>query len=380
MAGGGVRRIVALVACGLLATLAAALAHPAVAPAKRGLVTGFADDWLGTRPAIRPNVPPGWTGPLRRGPGSYASISLGVPSRPSAAPRSHQPRQRLLRLLGDRRGGARCRSPWSRRAPDDLRRPGLGRGHRGARRRQLRAPGSRTPPTSPTSCGRSRHATRVASTPTAPARRRRFLPCRRCRSGTSPTSHQLLRRNTRADRPQPRPLPGDAQRRLRGGEGGGPEDARGHRRHLPLWRCPRRQSGPTRAVSGEQVLCVHETKKKKKKKKKGASKRVFVRTQNCPAPVRFDVLAHHPINTSGGPRRSAINPDDASSPDLDRIVRVLRGAETAGTVSAGSASGLGDGDLVGQQPAEPRGRPPRYPGALDRAGALSGSGRTARAS
>ena len=43
MAGGGVRRVVALVACGLLATLVVALAHPAGAPAKHSLVTGFAD-------------------------------------------------------------------------------------------------------------------------------------------------------------------------------------------------------------------------------------------------------------------------------------------------------------------------------------------------
>src|SRR5215207_2380501 len=43
MAGGRVERVVALLACGLLVTLAAALAHPAAAPAKRGLLTGFAD-------------------------------------------------------------------------------------------------------------------------------------------------------------------------------------------------------------------------------------------------------------------------------------------------------------------------------------------------
>src|SRR5512132_3918062 len=41
MADGGVRRIVVLVGCALLATLATALAHPVVAPAKHGLVTGF---------------------------------------------------------------------------------------------------------------------------------------------------------------------------------------------------------------------------------------------------------------------------------------------------------------------------------------------------
>ena len=47
------------------------------------------------------------------------------------------------------------------------------------------------------------------------------------------------------------------------------------------------------------------------------------------------MLAHHPINTSGGPRRHAINSNDASSADLDRIARVLRAAERAGTVLPG---------------------------------------------
>ena len=81
------------------------------------------------------------------------------------------------------------------------------------------------------------------------------------------------------------------------------------------------------------LLCVQQVKKKKKKR--GASKPVFVRAQNCRAPARFDVLAHNPINTSGGATRSAIHPDDASSPDLDRIMRVLRAAERAGTVLPG---------------------------------------------
>ncbi len=106
-----------------------------------------------------------------------------------------------------------------------------------------------------------------------------------------------------------------------------------------------------------EVLCVHETKKKKKKKKKGASKRVFVRTQNCPAPARFDVLAHHPINTSGGPRRAAINPDDASSADLDRIVRVLRGAEAAGTVLPGRHPVWADEFWWDSNPPNPAGAP-----------------------
>ena len=48
---------------------------------------------------------------------------------------------------------------------------------------------------------------------------------------------------------------------------------------------------------------------------------------NCPSRAKFDVLAHHPINTSGGPRRSAVNPDDASTPDLKHVVKTLRAAE-----------------------------------------------------
>ena len=99
------------------------------------------------------------------------------------------------------------------------------------------------------------------------------------------------------------------------------------------------------------LLCVQQVKKKKKKR--GASKPAFVRTRNCPAPAKFDVLAHNPINTSGGATRSAINPDDASSPTwIGSCVYCARGARRDG--SAGSASALGDGELVGQQPAELR--------------------------
>ncbi|MGH2950599.1 MAG: cellulase family glycosylhydrolase [Solirubrobacterales bacterium] len=46
--------------------------------------------------------------------------------------------------------------------------------------------------------------------------------------------------------------------------------------------------------------------------------------------ARFDVLAHHPINTSGGPRRSAIHRDDVSTPDLHHLRRLLRAAERRG--------------------------------------------------
>jgi hypothetical protein len=53
----------------------------------------------------------------------------------------------------------------------------------------------------------------------------------------------------------------------------------------------------------------------------------------CPERPRFDVLAHHPINTSGGPFRSALHPDDASTPDMGKLRRVLRAAERRGTVA-----------------------------------------------
>jgi hypothetical protein len=91
----------------------------------------------------------------------------------------------------------------------------------------------------------------------------------------------------------------------------------------------------------QRVLCVHSTKTKKKKKKgkkgkSGASQRKFVRTPGCPGRANFDVFAHHPIsNTGRGPQESGPHRNDASTPDLGRVVRVLRGAESAGTVLPG---------------------------------------------
>jgi hypothetical protein len=54
--------------------------------------------------------------------------------------------------------------------------------------------------------------------------------------------------------------------------------------------------------------------------------------KKCPALPRMDVLAHHPITTSGGPRSSAIHKDDIAMPDFDRLNRVLRAAERQGQV------------------------------------------------
>jgi hypothetical protein len=68
-----------------------------------------------------------------------------------------------------------------------------------------------------------------------------------------------------------------------------------------------------------KVLCLKDRKR--------------LRPKRCPAKAKFDVLAHHPINTSGGPRRSAIHPDDASTPDVKHLRKILRKAEKAGRVS-----------------------------------------------
>ena len=51
----------------------------------------------------------------------------------------------------------------------------------------------------------------------------------------------------------------------------------------------------------------------------------------CATPARFDVLSHHPYSV-GGPTRKALNADDVSVPDLDKLVRPLRQAERTGRV------------------------------------------------
>jgi hypothetical protein len=56
--------------------------------------------------------------------------------------------------------------------------------------------------------------------------------------------------------------------------------------------------------------------------------------KHCKA-AKFDVLAHNPINTSGGPNRSALDPDDVSTSDLHNLVTVLRAAERAHKVKPG---------------------------------------------
>jgi hypothetical protein len=56
-----------------------------------------------------------------------------------------------------------------------------------------------------------------------------------------------------------------------------------------------------------------------------------VRPARCKHPAHLDVLAHNPINV-GRPKRHAFNRNDASTPDLRRIERILRKARRTGRV------------------------------------------------
>jgi hypothetical protein len=54
-----------------------------------------------------------------------------------------------------------------------------------------------------------------------------------------------------------------------------------------------------------------------------------LKTQKCRKPAKFDIAAHNPINI-GKPQRHAINRDDASTPDISKIKRVVRKAIKTG--------------------------------------------------
>ena len=89
----------------------------------------------------------------------------------------------------------------------------------------------------------------------------------------------------------------------------------------------------------QDLLCVHPVTRKLKPKhgRRGKVKRRFVRTADCPAPAKFDVLAHHPIDNSGaGPIAHGPLPGDVTTPDLGRIVDILRAGERAGTTLPGT--------------------------------------------
>jgi MYXO-CTERM domain-containing protein len=87
----------------------------------------------------------------------------------------------------------------------------------------------------------------------------------------------------------------------------------------------------------EDFLCVHAVKSKKKGKKGKKSKKVrYVRTAGCTGKPVFDVFAHQAIdNTGKGPLESGPTKWDVSTPDMGRLVPLLRAAERLGTVSGG---------------------------------------------
>ncbi len=55
----------------------------------------------------------------------------------------------------------------------------------------------------------------------------------------------------------------------------------------------------------------------------------------CAIKPAFDIFSDHPIDTSGGPRTSAVNRDDLATPDLHRLRDVLRAAEREHTIAGG---------------------------------------------
>lgn len=55
-----------------------------------------------------------------------------------------------------------------------------------------------------------------------------------------------------------------------------------------------------------------------------------LRPRPCPAEVRFDVAAHHPI--TGAPRSRPDHRDDATIPDLKRVRRIVRKANRSGQI------------------------------------------------
>ena len=143
-----------------------------------------------------------------------------------------------------KRAGSPCSSP------SPVRRPG--RRARGARPRLRQEPGSRIPPISPTSCARSRPATPAASIPTGPAP---HAPAGAGAPGlerAEPLRTTLTPQYEGTTAVSPGYLPRDAERLLRGSEGGRPRDARGHRRDRSLRRSSRWQPGAGRWSSGDR--------------------------------------------------------------------------------------------------------------------------------
>ena len=84
----------------------------------------------------------------------------------------------------------------------------------------------------------------------------------------------------------------------------------------------------------------------------------------CANPAKFDVLSHHPYSV-GGPNRKALNADDVSVPDLDKLVKPLRQAERTGRVGGARHHAVWVTELSwDSSPPDPLGVPAQQAGAL----------------
>jgi hypothetical protein len=82
-----------------------------------------------------------------------------------------------------------------------------------------------------------------------------------------------------------------------------------------------------------------------------------LRPAPCSDPARFDVLSHHPYSV-GSPSRAALNADDASIPDMRKLTRVLRRAESLDRVAPRAHKPLWVTEIsYDSRPPDPRGVP-----------------------
>ena len=63
--------------------------------------------------------------------------------------------------------------------------------------------------------------------------------------------------------------------------------------------------------------------------------RTALQPRRCPVKARLDVAGDHPIDTAGGPRTSAINPNDVATPDFKNFAKTVRAAERHHTIRPG---------------------------------------------
>jgi hypothetical protein len=66
---------------------------------------------------------------------------------------------------------------------------------------------------------------------------------------------------------------------------------------------------------------------------KGSTNNLHAR--RCPAKAHLDIAGDHPIDTSGGPHTSAVNPNDVATPDFKNLRKTVRAAERHHTVKPG---------------------------------------------